>query len=194
MLDFAFSELVVIGVVALVVIGPERLPRVARTAGHLLGRFQRYVREVQTDINREMELADLKKLHGSVADMGRSIEESVRTGMADAERGFQQAQGEVEKLGQQAQAAMTVPMPHMGTGPAAATGDADTQLPAAHGLPGSLSAEAGEPVQGELALPDTSPQLSLDLDRDAAVHEAPAVATPAPAAPAAPTPSDAQRA
>ena len=61
-LDFSVSELVVIGVVALVVIGPERLPRVARTAGHLLGRFQRYVADVKSDINREIELAELKKL------------------------------------------------------------------------------------------------------------------------------------
>ena len=61
MFDFSVWELVVIGGVALVVIGPERLPRVARTAGHLLGRFQRYVADVKSDINREIELAELKK-------------------------------------------------------------------------------------------------------------------------------------
>ena len=71
MFDIGFSELVVIGVVALIVIGPERLPRVARTAGHLLGRFQRYVAEVKSDINREMELAELKKLQTTVEDAAR---------------------------------------------------------------------------------------------------------------------------
>ena len=80
----AFSELVVIGVVALVVIGPERLPRVARTAGHLLGRFQRYVADVKSDINREIELAELKKLQTSVEDAARDIQQSVKDGMSEA--------------------------------------------------------------------------------------------------------------
>lgn len=61
MFDVGFSELVVIGVVALIVIGPERLPKVARTAGHLLGRLQRYVSTIKSDISREMELDELKK-------------------------------------------------------------------------------------------------------------------------------------
>ena len=62
MFDIGFSELVVIGVVALVVIGPERLPKTARTVGHLFGRLQRYVNDVKADINREMELDELRKL------------------------------------------------------------------------------------------------------------------------------------
>lgn len=61
MFDIGFSELVMIGVVALIVIGPERLPKVARTAGHLLGRLQRYVSTVKSDISREMQLEELKK-------------------------------------------------------------------------------------------------------------------------------------
>ena len=61
MFDIGFSELAAIGVVALIVIGPERLPKVARTAGHLLGRLQRYVSTVKADISREMELDELKK-------------------------------------------------------------------------------------------------------------------------------------
>lgn len=61
MFDIGFSELVMIGVVALIVIGPERLPKVARTAGHLLGRLQRYVSTVKSDISREMQLDELKK-------------------------------------------------------------------------------------------------------------------------------------
>ena len=62
MFDIGFSELMVIGVVALIVIGPERLPKVARTLGHLLGRAQRYVNDVKSDINREIQLDELKKL------------------------------------------------------------------------------------------------------------------------------------
>lgn len=77
MFDVGFSELVVIAVVALIVIGPERLPRVARTAGHLLGRLQRYVSDVKSDINREMQLEDLKKLQQQVADQAKSMEASV---------------------------------------------------------------------------------------------------------------------
>src|SRR5271169_2198797 len=96
MLDIGFSELVLIGVVALVVIGPERLPRVARTAGHLLGRFQRYVAEVKADINREMELAELKKIQTSVEDAARSIEHSVKTGMDDAQKEFRDARAELD--------------------------------------------------------------------------------------------------
>ena len=74
MLDIGFGELIVIAVVALVVIGPERLPRVARTAGHLLGRFQRYVSDVKADINREIELSELKNIKSSVEDAARSID------------------------------------------------------------------------------------------------------------------------
>jgi sec-independent protein translocase protein TatB len=78
MFDIGFSELMVIGVVALLVIGPEKLPRVARTLGHLLGRAQRYVNDVKSDINREIQLDELKKLQSQVTDSARAIEESVR--------------------------------------------------------------------------------------------------------------------
>lgn len=77
MFDIGFSELMVIALVALVVIGPERLPRVARTAGHLLGRLQRYVGDVKSDINREMQLDELKKMQQQVEDSARNLESSV---------------------------------------------------------------------------------------------------------------------
>ena len=77
MFDVGFSELVVIGVVALVVIGPERLPKVARTAGLLFGRFQRYVSSVKADIQREMDSTELGNLRNEVQDAARSIEQSV---------------------------------------------------------------------------------------------------------------------
>ncbi|HKC43210.1 MAG TPA: Sec-independent protein translocase protein TatB [Burkholderiales bacterium] len=77
MFDIGFSELLVIAVVALLVIGPERLPKVARTAGHLFGRLQRYVNDVKADIQREIELEELKKLRSQFEDAARSVQESV---------------------------------------------------------------------------------------------------------------------
>ena len=79
MFDIGFSELLVIGVVALIVIGPERLPRVARTIGHLMGRMQRYVADVKADINREVELEELRKMRDSVQEAASSIESSVQS-------------------------------------------------------------------------------------------------------------------
>lgn len=78
MFDIGFSELVVIAIVALVVIGPERLPKVARTIGLLLGRAQRYVNDVKSDINREMQLDELRKLQAQVTDSARELESSMR--------------------------------------------------------------------------------------------------------------------
>ena len=77
MFDIGFSEIVVIAVVALIVIGPERLPKAARTLGHLFGRLQRYVNDVKADINREMEIDELRKLQQEVQSAARDIETSV---------------------------------------------------------------------------------------------------------------------
>jgi sec-independent protein translocase protein TatB len=79
MFDIGFSELLVIGIVALIVIGPERLPRVARTLGHLAGRLQRYVSDVKSDISREMELEDLRKMRDSMQQAASSFESSVKS-------------------------------------------------------------------------------------------------------------------
>jgi len=78
MFDVGFSEMIVIAVVALIVIGPEKLPRVARTVGALIGRMQRYVNDVKADINREIELDELKKMHTSVKEAAQSIHETVK--------------------------------------------------------------------------------------------------------------------
>ena len=67
MFDIAFSELIVIGIVALIVIGPDKLPKIARTAGHLLGRAQRYVSDIKSDIDRELQLQDLQKLQDEIS-------------------------------------------------------------------------------------------------------------------------------
>jgi sec-independent protein translocase protein TatB len=115
MFDIGFSELMVIGVVALLVIGPEKLPKVARTLGHLLGRAQRYVNDVKSDINREIQLDELKKLQAEVTESARSLEDSVRkeyeTARASVEAPAQAAVAELNEAAQQvtqaAQASVT---------------------------------------------------------------------------------------
>ncbi len=86
MFDVGFSQMVLIAIVALVVLGPERLPKVARTAGHLLGRLQRYVSDVKADINREIQLDELKKLQAQIEDSARQIKSTVSNEMAAAEQ------------------------------------------------------------------------------------------------------------
>ena len=76
MFDISFTELMLIGIVALVVIGPERLPRVARTVGHLIGRAQRYVSDVKSDIQREVELDELRKMKEEMESAANSIHNS----------------------------------------------------------------------------------------------------------------------
>jgi sec-independent protein translocase protein TatB len=103
MFDVGFSELLVIGIVALLVIGPEKLPSVARTVGALLGRMQRYVNDVKADINREIELDELKKLQTTVQDAAKSIE----TSMSDTMAGFQTQADELNKIASAEPAAAT---------------------------------------------------------------------------------------
>ena len=90
MFDIGLSELIVIAIVALVVIGPERLPTVARTAGHLLGRLQRYVNDLKADINREMQLEELKKLQANIQESARNLEQSITSEMKTVEQAIGQ--------------------------------------------------------------------------------------------------------
>jgi sec-independent protein translocase protein TatB len=85
MFDIAFSELMIIGVVALIVIGPEKLPRMARTVGHLAGRLQRYVSDVKADINREIELDELRKMRDSMQQAASNFESSVQSEVSKTE-------------------------------------------------------------------------------------------------------------
>jgi len=87
MFDIAFSEIVIIAVVALIVIGPEKLPKTARTLGHLFGRLQRYVSDVKADINREIELDELRKLQQEVQTAAKGIETSISSAVRDVETG-----------------------------------------------------------------------------------------------------------
>lgn len=91
MFDIGFTELMVIAVVGLIVIGPERMPKVARTVGHLLGRLQRYVGDVKADINREMQLEELKKLQSQVVGQVRDVEHQVNEQMKTIETELNQS-------------------------------------------------------------------------------------------------------
>ncbi|BDT73304.1 Sec-independent protein translocase protein TatB [Comamonadaceae bacterium OS-4] len=77
-----------IGAVALIVIGPEKLPRVARTVGALLGKAQRYVSDVKAEVNRSMDLDELKKMRETVEGAARDVENSIQTSASDFEKSW----------------------------------------------------------------------------------------------------------
>ena len=93
MIDLGISKIAIIGAVALVVIGPERLPGVARTLGTLLGKAQRYVADVKAEVNRSIQLDDLKKMRDSVEGAARDVENSIQTHASDFEKSWAEASG-----------------------------------------------------------------------------------------------------
>ena len=96
MIDLGISKLALIAVVALVVVGPERLPKVARMAGTLMGRAQRYMSEVKNEVNRQVELDELKKM-----------QEAAKSAVTEVQSSFQEAQTNLEQVGQQAAFSLT---------------------------------------------------------------------------------------
>ena len=115
MFDIGFSEIVVIGVVALVVIGPERLPKTARTLGLLFGRLQRYVNDVKADVNREMELDELRSLREQVKTAATELQQTVTSAASDVQAGVRSVEQQLNEAGQESSVA--------------ATGDAAAALP-----------------------------------------------------------------
>jgi len=95
LIDLGIEKMMVIGAVALIVIGPEKLPRVARTVGTLLGKAQRYVADVKAEVNRSIELEELKKMKETVEVAARDVEGSIRSGASDIERQWSEAAGTV---------------------------------------------------------------------------------------------------
>lgn len=91
MFDIGLSKMALVGAVALVVIGPEKLPRVARMVGTMLGRAQRYVNDVKSEVNRSMELDELRKMKESVEGAARDVESNLRTQTSDLEKGWNDA-------------------------------------------------------------------------------------------------------
>lgn len=116
MFDIGFSELMVIGLVALIVIGPERLPRVARTLGHLAGRLQRYVNDVKADINREVELDELRKMRDTVQQAASGFENTVQSELNKTESELNQAAESAAGVST-APAVTEVPAPEVSTAP-----------------------------------------------------------------------------
>lgn len=88
MIDLGISKLALIGAVALIVIGPEKLPRVARTVGTLLGKAQRYVADVKQEVSRSMELDELKKMKDTVEEAARDVESSIQTNASEFEKSW----------------------------------------------------------------------------------------------------------
>ena len=84
MIDLGLSKLAIIGVVALIVIGPEKLPKVARMAGSLYGRAQRYLHEVKSEVSREIELEELRNLQKEVQETAQSIKSNVENSIKDS--------------------------------------------------------------------------------------------------------------
>ena len=95
MLDFGFDKLALIGAVALIVIGPEKLPRVARTVGTLLGKAQRYVADVKAEVNRSIELEELQKMKSQFETAARDVEHSVRQEVDSATHALDQTWSDV---------------------------------------------------------------------------------------------------
>ena len=91
MIDLGIEKMMVIGAVALIVIGPEKLPRVARTVGTLLGKAQRYVADVKAEVNRSIELEELKKMKETVETAARDVEGSFRAGASEFEKQWSDA-------------------------------------------------------------------------------------------------------
>jgi len=172
MFDIGFSEMIVIGVVALLVIGPEKLPRVARTIGALMGRAQRYVNDVKADINREIELDELKKLRTTVTEAAQSIESSVKETVS----GFEAQAAELNSL-----ASGTVPSP--------ADATTATTTPA---LSPEATAAADEAIRqalaaSEMPVPESTPVYAPPPELPAGTAPAVTASAAAPVAMSAPT-------
>lgn len=100
MIDFGFDKIALIGAVALIVIGPERLPRVARTVGHLIGKAQRYVSDVKAEVSRSMELEELKKMKTEMEAAARDVGQTVQNEVNSAGQAFEQTWSDVSGSGE----------------------------------------------------------------------------------------------
>jgi sec-independent protein translocase protein TatB len=138
MFDVGFSEIVVIGVVALIVIGPERLPKAARTMGLLFGRLQRYVTEVKADISREMELDELRKLQKQVQGAAQELKTSVESAAQSVHEGVRSVETELNATAVEASPADAVTSPPEAALPpaGAATDAVPAEPPRQPSLPG----------------------------------------------------------
>ena len=144
----------VIAVVALIVIGPERLPRVARTLGHLFGKLQRYVNDVKADINREIELDELRKFKTTFEDAARGFENTAR----DVQSEVAKTEGELNALAQSADPLA----PESGTSTTSTTSTDST-------TPVASATAPGEAAPGEAGIESKS---APDADAQSQQHRA----------------------
>ena len=96
MFDIGFSEMVVLAVVALVVLGPERLPKVAKQAGLWMSKLRRYVDDVKSDINRQMELSELRNLKTQVTDAAQELQTSMQSTVSGVQSQLEDVQKSIE--------------------------------------------------------------------------------------------------
>ena len=156
MFDIAFSELLIIGVVALIVIGPERLPKVARTAGQWLGKLNRYVSQVKQDIDRDMRLEELRKMQQDMKDSAQKYEIMANETVQRVEDTVAEETGQISKVMQ----AMS----------ATDGGLTQREYEKLQAEQGAVAAEAGS-AQGDKALPaeataqasDAAPEAKVDV-------------------------------
>lgn len=164
MFDISFTELMVIGVIALIVIGPERLPKVARTVGHLLGRAQRYVNDVKSDIRRELELDELRKFKSEMESAAQNVQTSMRDTEATLREPAQALRQELDDAAKAATGALSLQ---------------SHAVPAAAAAPATPAAEAAAaPALPDAALPPAAEQPAppAAVSVAAAVTHAPAPA------------------
>lgn len=195
MFDVSLTELMVIGVVALIVIGPERLPKVARTVGHLLGRAQRYVNDVKSDIQREIELDELRKFKSEMETAAQDVHQSLNDTHNALQEPVQQFRAELDEVAREASGkpALTAGAettaaadPHAAPANTAGAGAA----PASSAEP-LMTPHAAQPAEPPRTIAPPNPNLSLDLDPPAAAPAAQPAPAPQPAlAPGAPAASE----
>lgn len=138
MFDIGFSELLLIGIITLIVVGPERLPKVARTLGLLFGRVQRYVSEVKTDISRELKLEELRKLEADMREKARNMEHTMTDEINRTSQEFKQ-------VAEAAQAAVEPAQPAVESVPVAAEPAHEQAAPASPQLELGLDATPAKP-------------------------------------------------
>jgi sec-independent protein translocase protein TatB len=158
MFDISFGELALISLVALVVLGPERLPKVARMAGHLLGRLQRYVSDVKADINREIQLEDLKKLQQQMESSAQDMQNSLSAGMREVEARLAETRQTLEQEAQATQETLAAPV-----------------IPPAVSIPESAPAPAVPAPPEKIPVQES---LQLELAMDPLPTKAPDAASP----------------
>jgi sec-independent protein translocase protein TatB len=158
MFDIGFSEIVVIGVVALVVIGPERLPKTARTVGLLFGRLQRYVNDVKADISREMELDELRRLQHEMQGAARELESTVKGAASDMAAGVRNVESELNAAAAQATGTQTQTTATQAIGTQASDGNSTAAPP-----PASAPGADASPLPAPAASGDAPPPRQAPL-------------------------------